>query len=93
MTLDFCGIRAHYCRAVAIVAAGFDDSNHEGGHTPTFAGAAFFVSAFGLQLVCRVLGGIAPAGFLCDRFVNPILGAPFLFDDEKGVYISQGGSL
>jgi len=72
---------------------GFDELNTLSGHRPLIISAPFFMPAFGLQLVGRMLGGFIPAGFLECRFVNLTSGWPFLFDDEKGQYITLVGSL
>jgi len=76
----------------AIVGVGFSEPCNLGGHKTTVKRVSFFVSALGLQLVYRVLGGIIPAGSLGCRFANPTLGMPFLFSDEKGVYINLGAN-
>ncbi|MBL4775715.1 MAG: hypothetical protein JKY87_06640 [Mariprofundus sp.] len=68
----------------------FDELYNLGGHKATVKRVSFFMSAFGLQLVGRMLGGLRPAGSQGYRFVNLTFGWPFLFDDEKGEYINLG---
>lgn len=81
------------CRAGAIVPAGFDDSIVSGGHNHHALFGGFFVSvALCAQLVGRVWEAHA-CRFPFTPVRQPILGSPFLFDDEKGEYINENGAI
>ncbi|MBL4775180.1 MAG: hypothetical protein JKY87_03900 [Mariprofundus sp.] len=71
----------------------FSELYNLGGHKATLKRVSFFMSAFGLQLVGRMLGGLCPAGSQGYRFANLTFGWPFLFSDEKGEYINLGETL
>jgi len=80
------------CRAGAIVPAGFDDSIVSGGHNHHALFGGFFVSvALCAQLVGQVWEAHA-CRFPFTPVRQPILGSPFLFDDEKGEYINENGA-
>jgi len=74
------GVTSHSCGNSRV---SFDELNTLSGHRPLIISAPFFMSAFGLQLVGRMLGGFIPAGFLECRFVNLTSGWPFCLTTRK----------